>query len=67
MTYLVPVFSTLLGVVVLSEPLTANQPLGAAVLIAGIAIMRGRLQLRRRRWRIRIATPIAAPKSTADK
>jgi drug/metabolite transporter (DMT)-like permease len=37
-TYLIPVFSTLLGVVVLGETLSWNEPLGAAVLIAGIAI-----------------------------
>ena len=40
-TYVIPVFSTLLGVVVLSEPLSWNEPLGALVVITGIAISQG--------------------------
>jgi drug/metabolite transporter (DMT)-like permease len=40
-TYLIPVFSTVLGVVVLGEPLSWNQPVGAAVLLGGIAISQG--------------------------
>lgn len=42
-TYLIPVFSTVLGAVVLSEAVHWNQPVGAAVLLAGIAISQGRL------------------------
>jgi drug/metabolite transporter (DMT)-like permease len=42
-TYLVPVFSTLLGATVLAEPLHWNQAVGAAVLLLGIAISQGRL------------------------
>lgn len=42
-TYLIPVFSTVLGVVVLGETLHWNQPVGALVLLAGIAISEGRL------------------------
>jgi drug/metabolite transporter (DMT)-like permease len=45
-TYLVPVFSTILCVVVLGESLHWNEPVGAAVLIAGIAISQGTLGLR---------------------
>jgi drug/metabolite transporter (DMT)-like permease len=37
-TYVVPLFSTLLGVVVLSERVAWNQPVGAAILLFGIAI-----------------------------
>lgn len=37
-TYAIPVFSTLLGVVVLSEHLYWNEPVGAVVLLAGIAL-----------------------------
>jgi drug/metabolite transporter (DMT)-like permease len=37
-TYLIPVFSTLLGVLVLSEPLSWNQPVGVAILLSGIAV-----------------------------
>ena len=40
-TYLIPVFSTVLGVVVLGEPLAWNQPVGAAILLTGIAISQG--------------------------
>jgi drug/metabolite transporter (DMT)-like permease len=42
-TYVIPVFSTLLGVVVLNERLYWNEPVGAAVLLAGIALSQGRL------------------------
>ena len=41
-TYLVPVFSTILGAVVLSETVHWNQPVGAVVLLTGIAISRNR-------------------------
>jgi drug/metabolite transporter (DMT)-like permease len=43
-TYLIPVFSTVLGVVVLGESLHWNEPVGALVLIVGIAISQGRLR-----------------------
>jgi drug/metabolite transporter (DMT)-like permease len=42
-TYVIPVVSTVLGVVVLGEALHWNQPLGVAVLLAGIAGSQGRL------------------------
>jgi drug/metabolite transporter (DMT)-like permease len=42
-TYVIPVFSTILGVVVLGETLHWNQPVGTAVLLAGVAISQGRL------------------------
>jgi len=44
--YLVPVFSTILGAAVLSEPLHWNQAVGTAVLLAGIAISQGRVRPR---------------------
>ena len=50
-TYLVPVFSTVLGAVVLSETVHWNQPAGAAVLLTGIAISQGRLRALRPRLR----------------
>jgi drug/metabolite transporter (DMT)-like permease len=40
-TYVVPLFSTLLGVTVLSEPIAWNQPVGAAILLLGIAVSQG--------------------------
>ena len=46
-TYLIPVFATILGVAVLGEPLEWNQPVGTALLLAGIAVSQGRLRPRR--------------------
>ena len=45
-TYLIPVFSTVLGATVLTEPLHWNQLLGTVVLLLGIAISQGRVGLR---------------------
>jgi len=45
--YLIPLFSTALGVLVLGEGLQANEPLGAAVVLLGIAVAQGRVRLRR--------------------
>ncbi len=42
-TYVIPVFSTVLGVVVLGEALHWNQPVGTVVLLAGVAISQGRI------------------------
>jgi drug/metabolite transporter (DMT)-like permease len=42
-TYVVPLFSTLLGVTVLSERVSWNQPVGAVILLAGIAVSQRRL------------------------
>jgi drug/metabolite transporter (DMT)-like permease len=57
-TYVVPVFSTVLGVVVLGETLHWNQPVGTVVLLAGVAISQGRL--------VRARPPVAAaPVSSA--
>jgi drug/metabolite transporter (DMT)-like permease len=44
-TYVIPVFSTALGVIVLGEALRWNQPSGVAVLFVGIAVSQGRLRL----------------------
>jgi drug/metabolite transporter (DMT)-like permease len=57
-TYVIPVFSTVLGVIVLGETLHWNQPVGTAVLLAGVAISQGRL--------VRARAPVAAaPVSSA--
>ena len=47
-TYVVPLFATVLGVAVLGEQLTWNLPVGAAVVLAGVALTQGRLSRRRR-------------------
>ncbi|GAA0364654.1 DMT family transporter [Microbispora corallina] len=46
-TYLIPVFAAASGVVVLHEGLTWNQPVGALVVLAGIAVIQGLVPLRR--------------------
>jgi len=47
-TYLTPVVGVVLGVLVLDERLTANQPVGAAIVILGILIGQRHLRLLRR-------------------
>lgn len=55
-TYLIPVFAVLVGVVVLGEGLTWHQPLGALIVLAGITVARG-AGLRRRAEPAPIAPP----------
>lgn len=45
-TYLIPVFSTALGVLALGEALGWNEPAGALVVLGGIAISQGRVRRR---------------------
>jgi drug/metabolite transporter (DMT)-like permease len=40
-TYLIPVFATVIGVAVLGEELAWFQPVGAAVVLLGVAIAQG--------------------------
>jgi drug/metabolite transporter (DMT)-like permease len=47
-TYLVPIVSTALGIVVLGEHLEWNQPVGAAVVLASVAFSEGLIGRRRR-------------------
>jgi drug/metabolite transporter (DMT)-like permease len=55
-TYVIPVFSTILGVVVLGEALHWNQPVGTAVLLTGVAISQGRIRSGRAA-RVKSASP----------
>lgn len=49
-TYLMPLVATLVGVLILGEALHWNQPVGAAVVLIGVAVSQGALsRLRRRR------------------
>ena len=48
-TYLVPIFATVVGMVFLGEKLTWNQPVGAGVVLGGVAISQGRLPALQRR------------------
>ena len=45
-TYVIPVVATVLGVVVLAEPLAWNQPLGGLVVLGGLALAQGALRVR---------------------
>ena len=47
-TYLTPVVGVALGVIVLAEQISWNEPVGAAIVILGIAITQGRIRLSRR-------------------
>ena len=46
-TYVIPIFSTLAGVVLLGEPLAWNEPVGAAVIIVGALATQSRIRLSR--------------------
>jgi len=48
-TYITPVVGVVLGVIVLGEHVTWNEPVGALVVFAGILLAQGRLRLSRRR------------------
>ncbi|HEY8473197.1 MAG TPA: DMT family transporter [Natronosporangium sp.] len=60
-TYLVPVFAVLVGVIVLNETLHWFQPVGALIVLSGIAVMQGLpVSFRRRRAESTLATPAPA-------
>lgn len=42
-TYLIPLVSTTLGILVLGEPLTWNEPVGGAIALVGVALAQGLL------------------------
>lgn len=45
--YPIPIVAVLLGVLLLGEPVAWNQPVGALVVLAGVALAEGRMPLRR--------------------
>lgn len=47
-TYIIPLFATVEGGIVLREPLTWYEPIGAAIVILGVAASQGRVRLARR-------------------
>jgi drug/metabolite transporter (DMT)-like permease len=49
-TYVIPIFSTILGITVLGEILVWNEPVGAAVILVGVAISQGVLARGRISW-----------------
>jgi drug/metabolite transporter (DMT)-like permease len=44
-TYAIPIVSTLVGIVILGESLTWNEPVGAVVVLIGVALVQGFLKL----------------------
>ncbi|PZV90477.1 Permease of the drug/metabolite transporter (DMT) superfamily [Micromonospora phaseoli] len=56
-TYLIPVFAVLIGVVVLDERLTWHQPVGALIVLLGVAVSQGLIGRRRRRAAPGVGTP----------
>ncbi|MFJ2066453.1 DMT family transporter [Streptomyces albidoflavus] len=59
-TYLTPVVGVTAGVLLLGEELTWNQPLGAALVVAGIVAAHGSpVRERRTRGKRETATPVA--------
>jgi len=47
-TYVVPIFATIAGVVFLHEQITWAQPVGAGIILLGVAMAQGRLRPKRR-------------------
>jgi drug/metabolite transporter (DMT)-like permease len=67
-TYLMPVVATLVGVLILGEHLIWNQPVGALIVLTGVAISQGVLSRRRSRppGPAPAARPVAAARSGAS-
>jgi drug/metabolite transporter (DMT)-like permease len=60
-TYLVPIWATVVGVVVLHERLTWYQPVGAMVVLTGVALSQGLFARRRSLRRAGLAQPAHGP------
>jgi len=59
-TYVVPVFAAIAGVVVLGEHLAWNQPVGGLIVLAGVAVSQGLVVSRLDDWRSRRAARLSA-------
>ncbi|MEV5822898.1 DMT family transporter [Micromonospora harpali] len=58
-TYLVPIFAVLVGALALDERLTWHQPVGALIVLAGVAVTQGLLGRRGRARAVDVAPPAA--------
>ncbi|PWU45291.1 EamA family transporter [Micromonospora globispora] len=56
-TYLIPVFAVLVGAVVLGERMNWHQPVGALIVLLGVAVAQGVLARRRPRTAVSAGTP----------
>lgn len=63
-TYLIPVFAVLIGALVLGERLTWHQPVGALVVLLGVAVSQGLVGRRRPAVPVGVGAP-AAPVAEA--
>ncbi|MYR92559.1 MULTISPECIES: DMT family transporter [unclassified Streptomyces] len=57
--YLVPVFSVVVGVLALSEPLTWNVPVGGVIVIAALALAEGRISALSQSGKPKPTSPVA--------
>jgi drug/metabolite transporter (DMT)-like permease len=64
-TYLIPIAATVIGVLALDERLSWYQPVGAVVVLAGVAVSQGVLR-RRKRSVSRVSEPIRRPAQQAS-
>jgi drug/metabolite transporter (DMT)-like permease len=60
-TYLVPIFAVLIGVLVLDEHLAWYQPVGALVVLAGVAVSQGLFTTRARRRAVAVPAGVDLP------
>ena len=58
-TYVMPIFAIIVGVLVLNERLTWYQPVGALIVLFGVAVSQGIMSPAR--WGRKPKIPIAAP------
>lgn len=65
-TYLIPIFAVVVGIIVLGESLTWHQPVGALIVLAGITVARGTGGLRRRSVPAAVA-PVPEPAPTVTR
>ena len=66
-TYLMPIFATLIGALVLGERLNWHQPVGALVVLLGVAVAQGLFGPRRpRRTSVAAAASVAEPPAAAS-
>lgn len=63
-TYLMPVFSILVGVIVLHEHITWYQPVGALIVLLGVAVSQGLIRTARRGRKTGTATGATSPGTT---
>jgi drug/metabolite transporter (DMT)-like permease len=61
-TYVIPLFATLIGVVVLGEHLSWYEPVGGLVVLAGVAVSQGGFRLPKRMSAVRQPESQAGPK-----